>query len=49
MGSELHKKAVMMARISNMSLNQFVENAIKEAISEWVSEMKYNVGKVDWL
>lgn len=27
----------------------YVELAIKEAISEWVSEMKYNVGKVDWL
>jgi predicted HicB family RNase H-like nuclease len=32
-GSELHKKAVMMARISNMSLNQFVENAIKEKVA----------------
>lgn len=27
----------------------YVEKAIKEAISEWVSEMRYNVGKVDWL
>lgn len=32
-GSELHKKAVMMARISNMSLNQFVELAIKEKVA----------------
>lgn len=32
-GAELHKKAVMMARISNMSLNQFVELAIKEKVS----------------
>lgn len=32
-GSELHKKAVMMARTSNMSLNQFVENAIKEKVA----------------
>lgn len=32
-GSELHKKAVMMARISNMSLNQFVESAIKEKVA----------------
>lgn len=27
----------------------YVEKAIKEAISEWISEMKYKVGKVDWL
>lgn len=32
-GAELHKKAVMMARISNMSLNQFVELAIKEKVA----------------
>lgn len=31
--SELHKKAVMMARISNMSLNRFVELAIQEKVS----------------
>lgn len=27
----------------------YVEKAIKEAIAEWTTEMKYNVGKVDWL
>lgn len=30
---ELHRKAVMVARISNMSLNQFVENAIREKVN----------------
>lgn len=32
-GPELHKKAVIMARVSNMSLNQFVELAIKEKVA----------------
>ena len=32
-GPELHKRAVMMARINNMSLNQFVESAIKEKVA----------------
>ena len=27
----------------------YVEEAIKDAITEWQTEMKYNVRKVDWL
>lgn len=32
---ELHKKAVVFARLNNISLNQFVENAIREKVNNY--------------